>query len=162
MKYQSLKLIETKFTSNGHALSAKLARKLNIPKSVKTKMLDGTAKTAFGAIKRNLMGPYSLNALKRMGHPYATKHGSILISPKNRVNKQDGDMIRSLKIKRGGGVRKIYFDDSIAPHAKWVIDGTDKMLPRSVLQSSITKRTINYMHKAAEKHFIRWASSVRA
>lgn len=139
----------------------KLQKASNIPQRVKTRMLDASAKTAFNAVKRNLMGPYSLAALKRMGHPYAVKHGSIIVSPPNRVNRQSGDMIRSLTLKRGGGIRKLYFDDSIAPHAKWVLAGTPRMLPRDVFGSAITKRTITFMNKAAKKHFMNWFNTTR-
>jgi hypothetical protein len=82
---------------------------------------------------------HSLADLARMGHPYAKKHGSIQIHKKTPwiVHAQSGTMKGAIRggLKQSGTdlAYELTFDTGKAPHAKYVIEGTNVMLPRDVI-----------------------------
>ena len=79
---------------------------------------------------------YSLNQLADMDHPYARRHGSPRVhggAPLEHT--RSGKMLAALKVeKQGKRAVRIGFDESIAPNAKYVIQGTKVMLPRDVFR----------------------------
>lgn len=79
---------------------------------------------------------YSLQELADMGHPYARRGGSQKVhGGKPLVHTRSGRMLAALKVqKRGKRAVQIGFDQSIAPHANYVIQGTRVMLPRDVFR----------------------------
>lgn len=97
---------------------------------------------------------HNASALRKLGYPYARKHGSMS-DPKTRgaakvihprkpwiVHKQKGDLLGALR-KRSIGTGRlksvvVYIDLAEAPHAKFVIRGTIKMLERPVLDHVAT------------------------
>lgn len=83
----------------------------------------------------SVRGP-SLQQLADMDHPYARRGGAIKINGgKPLVHTRSGQMLAALKVEKQGkkGIR-IGFDESIAPHASYVIQGTRVMLPRDVFR----------------------------
>lgn len=91
---------------------------------------------------------HSLGDLRRLGHPYAARHGSQglnIHSPGYQVHKQSGKLLSS-KVHgtknaeiTGGKLEASAFaglDESRAPHALYVVFGTSKMIPRPVLQGT--------------------------
>ena len=79
---------------------------------------------------------YSLQELADMGHPYARSGGSQKVhGGKPLVHTRSGRMLAALKVEKNGKrAIKIGFDQSIAPHANYVIQGTRVMLPRDVFR----------------------------
>ena len=85
-------------------------------------------------------------------HPYARRHGRIRIhtSKPQTVHNQTGTMLRALRTESAEislfgqkvGVFRIWFDLSAAPHARYVIQGTRKMLARDVLWDTATDRRV--------------------
>lgn len=91
----------------------------------------------------------SVEDLKRYDHPYATRHGARgkehLIHPYHEVHKRSGELLASEKsgtkdasITGGRLDAMAYYglDEGRAEHAKHVIYGTSKMIPRPVLRIS--------------------------
>lgn len=80
---------------------------------------------------------HTLKDLAAKDHPYARRHGRIrLHGGKPFVHTRSGQMrdalVGQLDPAEDGGAM-VYFDLSQAPHAAYVVEGTDKMLPRDVL-----------------------------
>jgi len=104
--------------------------------------------------ERVSLDDHSLTDLADLDHPYARRHGAINTSalghtpewevhtkPANaRGRSQTGDLLRATKVAllpsaRGstGEAWTVYFDLDLAPHARYVVQGTPNMLPRDVL-----------------------------
>ncbi|QGH73024.1 MAG: hypothetical protein [Siphoviridae sp. ctCJE6] len=94
---------------------------------------------------------HTLADLRRLGHPYAARHGDKglpLHDPYWQVHKQSGRLLSS---KRSGTVKAsvssgklealafVGLSESVAPHALFVVFGTSKMIPRPVLAGSRLK-----------------------
>jgi hypothetical protein len=98
--------------------------------------------------KQNIsLRDHSQDDLDRFGNPYARRHGSIRIhtggsgsiaNPAFRVHAQGGDLLRALKHGAPGPQPsyRVWLDESVAPHAKFVVEGTRHMLARDVLWST--------------------------
>tara|TARA_Y100000593_G_C4279854_1_gene322175 strand:- start:882 stop:1367 length:486 start_codon:yes stop_codon:yes gene_type:complete len=99
------------------------------------------AGTAYLMVFQSLSGPYSLSALKRMGHPYSKLRYSSINVPgiePHVVNVQSGDLRSSLKIKEGsssegGSSWSVGFDKSAPYYLPYIIEGTYKMHSRDVI-----------------------------
>jgi len=93
----------------------------------------------------------SLKGLKLLGHPYARRHGPKGIQihdPYWQVHKRSGDLLSSKErgttdasitfgaLKAGAFVK---LDDKKAEHAKYIIFGTSKMIPRPLLIGSLNQ-----------------------
>lgn len=82
-------------------------------------------------VKANLNGPpHTAQQLAAMDHPYATRHGSIQASDPNEVGRNTGSLYSSVKTRPEGEGQALYFDESVAPHARAILQGTGTMLPR--------------------------------
>lgn len=83
---------------------------------------------------------HSLADLRRLDHPYARRHGAIRIhTGSTAVHRQTGTLSRALRgrVVPGGGYT-VEFDQAVAPHAAYVVQGTRYMLPRDVLWNTAT------------------------
>ena len=93
----------------------------------------------------------SLKELKALGHPYAKRHGPRGIpihDPYWQVHKRSGELMRS---KERGTTKAnitlgklqasafVELDDGKAEHAKYIIFGTSKMIPRPLLIGSVNQ-----------------------
>lgn len=99
-------------------------------------------------VKQNVsLSDHSQDELDALDHPYAERHGSIrlhergsksIVNPAFRVHTQTGTMLSALQQgpTPGGMGWRVEFNDSIAPHAKYVILGTKVMLPRDVVHGT--------------------------
>lgn len=79
---------------------------------------------------------YSLKQLADMDHPYSRRHGSPKVhGGQPLVHTRSGKMLAALKVeKHGKRSVRVGFDESVAPHANYVIQGTRVMLPRDVFR----------------------------
>ena len=97
-------------------------------------------------IKENISNTdYTLADLRRMGHPYARKNPNPPHTPEYIVHRQSGKMLQGLKsgtVKANVTSGKLEaeafagIDDSV-DHAKYVVFGTSKMIPRDFLRGSL-------------------------
>ncbi len=94
------------------------------------------------ALHKNVkLTDHSLEALAAMDHPYARRHGTIQIHSDRPyvVHKRSGAMAGSItgRLVRSGGVKnysyRVGFDYGAVRHARFVVEGTTKMLPRNVV-----------------------------
>lgn len=110
--------------------------------------LSSAGKALKTAARANLSASdFTMGQLAALDHPYARRHGSIsvntsggsgfLSAPQNRVHNRTGEMrsaLHGVRTKHGlSGVFKLWVDTNAAPHARYVIQGTNVMLPRDVL-----------------------------
>jgi len=115
------------------------------------KAMDNAGYHAKGLVYLNLTtGDHSLSQLRSMGHPYATRHGSIRIhAPETyKVHEVSGKMARALQGEvrersRGGagGIKPYYllgWWGSYPPHVRWVVEGTKSMMARDVLWMTVS------------------------
>ncbi len=93
----------------------------------------------------------TLEGLRLLGHPYAKRHGEKGIQIHNpywQVHKRSGELLSSKK--RGTTDARVSFgalsasafvklDDNKAEHAKYIIFGTSKMIPRPLLIGSLNQ-----------------------
>ena len=90
-------------------------------------------------ITKNLtLHDHSLEQLKRMGHPYAQRHGSIGVHQNKPfvVHSQSGKLANTLHYKMKGGTSKPVFRTGLkynSRYNRYIITGTRVMLPRNVL-----------------------------
>lgn len=96
-------------------------------------------------IRENIsMRCHTLAQLAALDHPYAVRHGRIMIHrtgskmllhPEYRVHTQSGQLLGALRANptHGGLGHMTWLDAAAAPHAEAVVSGTDVMLPRDVL-----------------------------
>lgn len=96
-------------------------------------------------IRRNInVTDHTLADLRRLGHPYAKRHGRIRVHPERPwlVHRQGGSLLGSLRRKtiRRVGMSKvqIWLDTTKAPHARYVVMGSQHMLGRNVLWNTAT------------------------
>jgi len=83
---------------------------------------------------------HSLKDLEKLGHPYARTDPQRIHSPEYQVHIQDGDLVESIgqeKVKPGE--INVGVDDAKARHAKFVIQGTSKMVPRDFVTGSLNE-----------------------
>jgi len=104
--------------------------------------LKEAAKVLRGDIRQNIkLRDHSLKDLAAMGHPYSKRSPRNIHEPSWLIHRQSGSLNRSLKIgtssNKNGRVYKIGFDEGIAPHARFVVLGTSKMVPRDVLGETL-------------------------
>jgi len=76
--------------------------------------------------------PLSNEELRRRGHPYSRRRPTNL-SP--LVHIRTGRLKASIRKKRDG----IAFDTSRAPHLKYVVEGTRRMIPRDFIVAALRK-----------------------
>jgi len=102
---------------------------------------------------------HSLADLAKLDHPYARRHGSIRIhrAKPQTVHRQSGAMLSALRARpdrlmlfgSSVGVYRVWFDLAAAPHARYVLQGTRKMLARDVLWDTANdRRVVTKMRKA--------------
>lgn len=81
------------------------------------------------AVKERSSGPYSLEELRKMGHPYAARHAVPLLPPEI-INEQSG-VFQSSWVKEAQGDQASVFNTD--PKGEmWLEPGTSKMVPRPV------------------------------
>lgn len=79
-----------------------------------------------------------LSQLAAQDHPYAARHGSIRVTPADAIHRRTGRLASALKARGSGDVYELYFDETVAPHARMVIQGTSTMLPRDPLGAVVS------------------------
>jgi hypothetical protein len=96
------------------------------------------------AIKKNISKTdHSLKDLARMGHPYSKRRPRKIHSPEYVVHKQEGDLYDSFysdtsRNQYGHDIAHVAgVNEAIAPHARWVIMGTAKMVGRDFLHGTL-------------------------
>lgn len=86
-------------------------------------------------------GPLSLKTLRRLGHPYARRHGRIRgPGREDEINKQSGVFLQSWTLERAPATGAEASVFNVAPHASYLYDersnyddgGTRYMLGRAV------------------------------
>lgn len=114
-------------------------------KVAKSKALVEGGAFIHAEIRRNMnVTDHTLADLRRLGHPYARRHGRIRVHPERPwlVHRQGGSLISSLRrktIRRVGSSKvRIWLDTSKAPHATYVVKGAQHMLGRDVLWNTAT------------------------
>lgn len=98
------------------------------------------------AVRQNLsITDHNLSDLRRMGHPYARRHGSIRVHPERpfMVHRQSGRMRNATTLESkaypggaGGGAKYtaiVGLDYGQQRYFRYVIEGTRVMLPRDTL-----------------------------
>ncbi len=82
---------------------------------------------------------HTLKDMRKLDHPYARRHGRILIHRATpwKVHTHTGQILRALKEAAydvgDAPAHMVYIDTSDAPHARYVVEGTPTMLPRDPL-----------------------------
>lgn len=88
---------------------------------------------------------HSLDDLRKLGHPYATRSPQDIHDPIFQIHEQSGNLLQSKTSGVDGadidsGVLRasawVKLDDSLAPYAAFIVYGTSKMIPRPVLMGS--------------------------
>jgi len=99
---------------------------------------------------------HTLADLAKMDHPYATRHGRILVHPERpySVHKQSGKLLRALKqhMSVTGGYFEVWLDEGEVDYAKHVVEGTKVMLARDVLWDTAAQASTR---KAMMRSYIR-------
>lgn len=86
---------------------------------------------------------HALADLRRMDHPYAVRHGRIMVHKSTpwKIHAQSGNLLRSLKdmpYDVGDAVaHAVYIDTADAPYAEYLVKGTRSMLPRDPLWTGV-------------------------
>jgi hypothetical protein len=99
-------------------------------------------------ITKNLtLHDHSLEKLKKMGHPYAQRHGSIGVHQNKPfvVHSQTGRLANTLFYKMKGGVSKPIFRTGLKynrRYNRYIITGTRVMLPRNVLYDTSQQKKV--------------------
>jgi hypothetical protein len=101
--------------------------------------------------------------LAALGHPYAVRHGKIMIHRQApwKVHTHTGRLLRALKDAAydvgDAPAHMVYLDASDAPYVRAIIAGTDTMLPRdplwtgTALQPAVQKRVMRSIVKVLGK-----------
>lgn len=93
-------------------------------------------KTVYEKLLENIsLTCHTLLDLKALGHPYSKENPQEIHQPAWLVHLQAGDLIEAVEIVRkkdshGDVTVDIGIDEDKAPHAKWIIFGTSKMVSR--------------------------------
>jgi len=80
---------------------------------------------------------HSLKDLRALGHPYSTARPQAIHSPEWLVHAQTRSLQDAIKIKQEGDTFTVYIDDAEAPHAQYVILGTDRMVSRDFVSATL-------------------------
>lgn len=132
--------------------------------------MRAAAEVLHSAVRENMSSTdHSKADLQRLDHPYADRHGSIRSTRLGgmkpyEIHDQDGKMLRALGVthwqNQHGFGSSVKFNDSVAPHAKYVVNGTRLMLGRDVIgetlnessvQSNMKKAIVNEIRKRGPK-----------
>jgi hypothetical protein len=104
------------------------------------------AKEALAHLKDKVMEnasltDHSLEDLKRLGYPYSRAHPKRIHTPEWLVHVQSGQLLSSVRhaveMKPKSISALVYLDQRIAPHAKFVILGTRRMVSRDFLSGTL-------------------------
>jgi hypothetical protein len=96
-------------------------------------------------VKKNLSSrKHTLEDLERLDHPYAKRHGSINTSSLGgmkdyEIHDRDGKFAEALKVRKSGAASEVYFDESVAEHIKYVLEGTRTMHGRDVIMGTLNQ-----------------------
>jgi len=107
---------------------------------------------------------HTLQWMAEVDHPYAKRHGSIqegtLGHPGWQVHYQTGQLLSAIKsgVGAGGDTYDVYVDTGVAPHAKYVVQGTRIMFARDFIwmasyERDVRKDMMRAMVKIAGKIF---------
>lgn len=103
---------------------------------------------------------HTMGDLRRADHPYATRLGRIRIHKATpwKVHTHTGRLLRALKDTAydvgDAPAHMVYIDTAEAPHARYVVEGTETMLPRdplwtgTALQPAVQKQVMQAIVKA--------------
>jgi hypothetical protein len=115
--------------------------------------------------RRNMSSTaHSKQDLDRLDNPYAARHGTIRSTSLGgmkpyEVHDQSGTMLRALKVRNRGnkfsGYSEVYIDESIAPHAKYVLSGTRVLKGRNVINETLQEQEVIKEMKSAMVNAIR-------
>lgn len=94
------------------------------------------------AVRKNAsLTDHSLEALRKMGHPYARRAPQRIHTPTWLVHKQSGrllDAVFQQRVSTATHIRGIVgIDEGQAPHARYVVYGTSKMVSRDFLGKTL-------------------------
>lgn len=98
-------------------------------------------------IKDNIsLTDHSLQQLAQLNHPYSLRNTQQLHDPNYQVHTQSGKLLDSeqsgtvdAEVSESGTLKAtawVKLDPAIAPYAVFIVYGTSKMIPRSVLMGS--------------------------
>lgn len=93
---------------------------------------------------------HTLKELEKLGHPYSIRNTQSLHTPNTLVHKQSGDLVNSIVITTENKKIVVGSDEAVAPHVKYVIEGTAYMIPRDFILQSL-KDVEGQMTKAVFK-----------
>jgi len=140
---------------NGKSLNFTLFNLANLPKAhvgaAAQQALEAAGRVFYNEVKSNAMQAkphHTLTELANLDHPYARRHNQIQTWKMGRkepwpVHKQKGEGLDSTKwathlSTAGNPIFEIYFDLNIAPHMRYVTQGTMKMLARDPLGAVVS------------------------
>lgn len=126
--------------------------------------LEAAAKVLLKHARKVLsLTDHRLRDLEVRDHPYATRHGRVRVHTSTpwKVHTHTGRLLRSLKdVGYDVGdapAHMVYLDTSEAPHARYVVEGTERMLPRdplwtgTALQPTVQKQVMSAIVKVMGK-----------
>lgn len=81
---------------------------------------------------------HTLKDLALAGHPYSQNSSREIHTPNFLVHRQSGDLLDAIEVNQINQFRiQVGVDESVAPHAPYVIFGTSKMVPRDFVTGSL-------------------------
>ena len=83
------------------------------------------------------LADHDLEALRALGYPYSAEHPQTIHEPPWLVHIQSGQLRKAIKVEKTKKGWRVGIDEGIAPHAKFVIFGTEKMVSRDFLVEAL-------------------------
>jgi len=101
----------------------------------------GTNQLFSRILERSTLTDHTLADLEAMDHPYSTRKPQQIHDPNWSVHTQEGSLAaatqKSVVHVGNESTGKVALNESVAPHARYVIMGTVKMIPRDFLRGSL-------------------------
>jgi hypothetical protein len=101
--------------------------------------------TLVDEVKKNLSSrKHTLQDLERKDNPYAKRHGAVQTSALGgmkdyEIHDRNGKFAEALGVRKSGTASEVYFDESVAEHIKWVLEGTRTMHGRDVITGTLNQ-----------------------
>ncbi len=135
-----------------------IAKLRSLPEKLRpllNKSMDDASKFLQLKIRENItLSDHSLTDLRNMGHPYSKRRPSAIHSPPWLIHTQSGRLARSLEYEdrkdKKNVVFRVGFNQKIAPHAKYVLLGTSRMVGRDVLNGTLNQYQKEIMQKISD------------
>lgn len=124
------------------------------------KNVTAATKTLYGGIRDNVsLKDHSLKDLAKMGHPYSKRRFQAIHAPYWKVHIQSGNLLSAVKtgttLKGQSFTGYVGIDEAIAPHAKAVVYGTQRMVARDFLTGTLKQledKIISSLRENLPKH----------